>query len=598
MENNSIRGFETKIAEISNYFLGIIQGLTIEGFELDREFTEEDTPGFPIFTPKDTAFYRSKYQEGYLEWAFRRFFIQEAFNYLFRLYDIDVRWNKCIPGDRNEEHEQIAPVEFYIVKNGHAKAYRYTPIDRDYSIPQNIPHFEDVQLECTVLNIRKIDQWVVIDWSDNTPVKKDRYFPFQITITIKDLFLQYFSMEEYGIFINAAKKTMSQAYDMLGFQTIKSLISSNLSVFKTQLLKNITTTSFDEMQYLLVDSQGTLSANTYQHAIKDRDVAIINNNFFDKSRYLSLVGEKAFASSFITSEYLFHTFKPGQAFDYTAIITGYIKAVEQLCACIIYDVILPQNNPDLVFMSRQFTKQEQTVKEQLLKAGSLHNIHNYYYIVVSESNIQYYNQKLSLESLLFFFDVNKEYILDIDQNGSWPAIKHCIKNYIAFDRNGYFHKHNINDFSVVERIRNNTLLVIYWLLGSVKLTNDIEKDCQLLGIVDDAFDRLFKKIALRHKIYRFVFVSEDGTKHKMIRLLFLPKNRSQHVNKIEYDSNGYLNENVHLSFLEVEEYPDLQQYIQLLKKDFPTHQIVSISRKTMPKEIYIIEQNNTMIRIK
>lgn len=67
-------------------------------------------------------------------------------------------------------------------------------------------------------------------------------------------------------------------------------------------------------------------------------------------------------------------------------------------------------------------------------------------------------------------------------------------NFTREARNGYFHKDNIDDLEVVSCIRNNAILIMCSLLGGYKLTGNYQSDLDELGIDDDSFDRLYKKI--------------------------------------------------------------------------------------------------------
>ena len=55
----------------------------------------------------------------------------------------------------------------------------------------------------------------------------------------------------------------------------------------------------------------------------------------DKKFYKALLGNKGFAKCFITAEYLYTVFKNNAQFDYTAIVSSYLKAVEQLTYCVV-----------------------------------------------------------------------------------------------------------------------------------------------------------------------------------------------------------------------------------------------------------------------
>lgn len=71
---------------------------------------------------------------------------------------------------------------------------------------------------------------------------------------------------------------------------------------------------------------------------------------------------------------------------------------------------------------------------------------------------------------------------------------------------------------MVSRIRNDTILIFYLLLGGYKLTGDYQNDMDELGINvelginDDSFDRMYKKIQeLPRSIKKFILYF-DGQK--------------------------------------------------------------------------------------
>ena len=156
-----------------------------------------------------------------------------------------------------------------------------------------------------------------------------------------------------------------------------------------------------------------------------------------------------------------------------------------------------------------------------------------------------------------------------------------MKNYCNFDRNGYLHKHNISNTEVVERIRNNTLVISYWILGGICTTRNKKTDEMALGVLDFSYDRLFKKIVYRHQ-YKYIFDFGDGNMHKMVKI--------PQISQYHFDEKGVL-QNAKLTFVEVEEYPN--NYFEF--KEFLDEQIaiadkVIVDRSHLPSNIWWVNE--------
>ena len=136
--------FEQFLNECIDKFLAIISGMCREGFEYDKEYSRTYKSGFAMFEVADALYYKSKYQEEYMEWMIRDQLINESLNYLFKTHGYDIRWrlrNEChtTGGFTNKENESTFPVEFFLVIDGKYIAFRYTSFDADYSIPMKLP---------------------------------------------------------------------------------------------------------------------------------------------------------------------------------------------------------------------------------------------------------------------------------------------------------------------------------------------------------------------------------------------------------------------------------------------------------------------------
>lgn len=583
----------SEIEKRVSHFLSVVASECREGFEYDRFQNGEDCPGFPIFETADSLFYRSKYQEGCLEWLVRDLLVNEILNFLFISHGYDIRWRlkdsrMTTGGFRNKENEDRFPVEFFLVNGGEYVAYRYTPFTADYSISLNLP--ANMHMIYMDTGMKTISRWVSIYWTDKSRdevIKENRLSkvlereePFQTIITIRGLFDEFFSPEEYDLFLAGIKDAVAKANELMGFQTIPRLVSNNIAVFRENVLDDLLNVDFTSMQYKMVNERGEVLAQNSSQSICREDFNVMNHNFNVLSRYLALTGTKKHAQSFITSEYLYRVFKEGTAFDYTSVISGYIKSVEQLSACIVYDVLAKKADPTIFIKSRQLRSEE---IDLLRSRGDLKKIGKYFYVSMRRDNQAFFDDKLTMGQLFYFFDINKERVFCIDNTHSEPFIFQCMQNYFAFDRNGYFHKHNITDFDVVKRVRNNTLILLYWLLGATVLTGDNDSDYEGLGIADTSYDRLFRKIAYRRN-FRYILHMKGHSERKVIRLF----NGSDY----SFDTNGYI-QGAQLQFYEVDEYPEnyieYRAIVQTISEKTP---VITINRDNLPERIYVMNSEN------
>lgn len=158
-------------------------------------------------------------------------------------------------------------------------------------------------------------------------------------------------------------------------------------------------------------------------------------------------------------------------------------------------------------------------------------------------------------------------------------------NYL---RNGYFHKHNISSEDFVKLIRNDTILLLIWLLGAVRMSESKAENSRILGIVDDVFDRLYRKVAFR-QASRYILVYEDGVKH------FVKHNEYSSSIQYDFDEYGYL-KNAELQFVELQ-----SMHINITNEDTSLSgskkTIFIVDRAHLPNEMYMIDKNGLTTRL-
>lgn len=570
-----LKKFEKKLDEQIERFLIQIESECREGFEYDKKTTRKYTSGFPIFGLAGEKYYHSKQQEAILEWRVRDELVNKILDYLFKAHGYDIRWrNKdyCdfTGGYRNEENEKEFPVEFFIVKEGKFLAYRYSSFTTDYSIPDNLPnHFF---LTYCQTGVKEIEKWYQIVWDEleDKPLEEK----FQNQITVEQLFEEYFLKEEFVLYIDKVRKAVASANMLMGFQTIRKLESNNLALFKERVINEFP--DIRKMKYWKITEKGSVISKEVNIYWEDKDIRKIQSNFETEQRNLALIGSEKFAQSFVTSEYLYRIFKGESVLDYTAVVCGYIKSIEQLCESIIFN-LLPKIGLDLYYPARYLKPSEQTT---LLRLKEL-KMDKPWRILMKEGNQKYFDKDLTMNQMFYFFEDNAGKIFDIESEITIKQMLKCMKNYCNFDRNGYLHKHNISNTEVVERIRNNTLVISYWILGGICTTRNKKTDEMALGVLDFSYDRLFKKIVYRHQ-YKYIFDFGDGNMHKMVKI--------PQISQYHFDEKGVL-QNAKLTFVEVEEYPN--NYFEF--KEFLDEQIaiadkVIVDRSHLPSNIWWVNE--------
>ena len=88
-------------------------------------------------------------------------------------------------------------------------------------------------------------------------------------------------------------------------------------------------------------------------------------------------------------------------------------------------------------------------------------------------------------------------LLDDYKNG-WvisPGAVNKITTYLSIYcdecRNQHFHKDNISNIQEVETIRHNTSLLLFWLIGGFRISNNNEDVKAVLGIPDMTYDNFY-----------------------------------------------------------------------------------------------------------
>ena len=440
---------------------------------------------FPMLKLGNDEFYEYAYFQRALEQSTRELLINTILHELLSIHSISSIWhdNKTHVSGSTEAFEDIFPFEFIININGKKTGVRYTGLCSGEATD--------------LIKKYKIDRILQIKWDDKLTNREKNQEEYDI-VTPAEFFEKYLLKSEYELFLSKVIPAIEAANIEIGFETIPRLSLRNLSNFKEDVNVFLGNATFDQMRFQVLPGSKekkpltgmTFSVNDYE---------IMNRNFQGRGLYKALLGTEGFAKCFITAEYQFQIFKQGHSFDYTSVVCGYLKAVEQLIYKLL-SINLDFPSQDKLWIKRNNSRIPNTKYVQDVTVRQ-HPKTKRPQVVFEWDFKDYFDTTLTPMIWFLRENVNGWEISDEGQ----LTVHDFLLNFASECRNDHFHKDNIDDFGVVSHIRNNAILIIYLLLGGYKLTGDHQNDIKALGIYDDSFDRMYKKIqAIPRGVNKFV----------------------------------------------------------------------------------------------
>lgn len=502
-----------------------------------------------------------------IEYSIRNNMVNPMLESLFALYGIDATWPKgsTVVWSNNEEHERANPIEFLISTNCETVGYRYT-------IPDLLAAVEVDE----ILDSWGISRIVVIDWSATEIeelklcLKEDRVEGFDSVFQISSsgFFKRLFPEVLYDEFVYRIRDAVARMEDIIGLQAISSLSMPRLAPFRASLIGEIhrTVDGFPESTY-------TVESNHATFRLVDEDQIELNKAFFDDGLGHCLVGTKGFARCLTTSEYLRRSFLQGGEFDYTSIVCGYIKAVEQLA----YELMLAtlgEPGSEKLFIATTKKGNKAVVYKRPFD-WSRETSH----VQFVESNKRWFSTNLvALANLLHD---NKTAWRISDEGRHFILLK--IRDFAGKDRNGYFHKDNFTDLDEVNRIRQDSISLLYYLLGGYIVPGSKEKTLEVLGMKYVSYSEMYTKLAAI-PLSDFVLEFEGRGPVKAIRPFEQPA--------IEYDDYGLISSKVF--FVRADSYRGAREWelTEAVSKD----DLIVVSRDNMPSKLFFVKRGGERVR--
>ena len=532
-----------------------------------------DTTGFPFLETSSREYELQKYFEIRLEHYIRTILFNDFFRLVLESNGAGVYLSEISSDDQtpnrfltNFEYEKIAGFEFVADFEDATVAYRYTDIEPE-AAANLLSDFED--------------QLVILNFKNSTMPFSDRSITLpngkiMRVCSLYDFFQERIGMDEYEDFITFLTNIVIEFQEFIGVKSVPKLSPFSLCKFRFEVEGNLKDFIQKIRDFIIADDKiaamndPDIARIDYgYHVIDDvnkkkekyRDAAQrlkellrtenILDRFEDEALYRYLIGTSDFAKSFITSEYLYKQYDCDDCFDYTAIVSGYLKSIEQL----LYHIANFAKDKGYTIRPLKTTKGKRVP------------------IDFSSENDGKFDTTLG--SLFHFFQDFKKDLLLVDDTYN-SAILDCLDCYRDECRNDSFHKDNNYSWSRVEFIRENTFLLYILLLTCFKLGED-ERETQsnLQPIEDDRLERLYHIVVSGEKgVYEFVYMGEEFT-FEILQAIHIPNESSFP----SFDSFGRI-KSIVLSFESVTD-----------------HEKIVITRRNVPYEMYFIDENGVKTEI-
>jgi hypothetical protein len=329
----------------------------------------------------------------------------------------------------SKDLEKKLPFQFILVENGKRVGCLVTGVSPILT-PNKLERLKEYDIDAVKyirLNILKGDIAIrIFDEEMESAAKQSDGF-IQITL-IKDFFDTYFGPDEFSVFMEYVTDFNERARACVGFNTV--IAPSDDSIVKFRKNKSKMLQSYDYLKKLPDD------------IYKDQ-ANILYHNYLHNGLYRAMTGSCSFADSFISSEWYYSINDITNSLDQTALVTGYLKSVEQL----LYSIV------------RLSIDSGKTIKRK--------GANDFMDFTTSNEDLI----DTSLGSLIAFV---KRYVEIFTVNSFLQ--RHIVKTLIDWRvnyRNGHLHKDNLYDSKQIDAIREKAIYLYFLLLGGCKIDESV-----------------------------------------------------------------------------------------------------------------------------
>ena len=491
-----------------------------------------DKSGFPFLELSSREYELQKFFEVRVEDYIRNILVNDVLCIALKNKGIDVyrsEISKIYSGRQtyfsNVEYEKIAFYEFIVGFDDKSVMYRYTDIETT----NDNKLLSDFTGEIVILD------WSIPGHLTDTCRKTVENGKSKI-ICLYNFFEEYLGIEEYERYIRFLVGAVIEFQEFIGVMSVPKLSPYVMGAFRFEVERNFVEhikkieNLYEADKNILKTNQGKNKGILYGYQIIDDEnrerfaTAEIESKellikkgklklFKEKKLYRYFIGKSDFSRSYMTSEYLFKQYDADDCFDYTAIVSGYLKSIEQL----LFHIAKFSINKGYKIRNRGLYVD----KEYKNKRGEIiSKKEKPPYIVWSFDNLQYADTTIG--ALIGYFKFYKDKLFNVDSEFADTVI-FCLDCYRIECRNDSFHLDNNYKWSRVEFIRWNTVFLYIILLSCCKLgDSEIETINSLQVISNDKVERVYDLISRDvSQVFDFYFCDENGALDRGERVVYL-----------------------------------------------------------------------------
>ena len=547
---------------------------------------------YPVLLPDSLHYDEYVYYREMLEWYIRDYLItgiitkwlkvsgKKCYLPKYKGKDIGIHFSYS-----NSLFGRDYPFAFIIEDENIRIGVRYSSIT-NYSYPRaNSPLF-DIKSDLIILSIFKkyqVSKIITINWEiDQKPFHKDTHSyrnkeinKYIDNVRLLEFLNLFFSYEESQFYINGVRNSISEAYKIIGYQTIPNLSLKHLSYFKNTILHKLNSFNIKNTKYIKFSDNGDLTSE-YMNSLYLKDYNTIYNRCYNDNLLSVLTGKSSFARCFITSEHLFEIYQTDNQnyFDYSTVVSGYFKSVELLLEDAVIATLTHPDHEDLWITAINI---KGIIDKDIKTKG------RYKHIRFKEAYKDKF--KTDMGSLISFLHNNQQ-DWRISDSGE-QLIHNCLVNYNKGCRNEHLHKDIINDIETVKAIRNNTIICLLYLLGGYIFYEDSLTDIERLGGNDKGYNRFYTKIKKDYRYDCFYIQYNNQEEKKAIILIDQPPT--------EYDEFGDITTGLEFAIVDSFLIDDYAEFISQIKPS----QKLTINKDNIPEKIYWynpIKKEKTLIK--
>lgn len=152
-------------------------------------------------------------------------------------------------------------------------------------------------------------------------------------VPILDFWTEYFGDDECNNLCEFCNQFNEKAKSIIGFNTVVTPTEKALNQFRDSIGNDILSRTY---------------AENIPDSIYETQVSTMLRNYLARGLWRAMIGTSTFATSFVTSEWFYKMYQFTENLDLTAIVTGYLKSIEQL----LFEIVLLSEGTGITIKSK------------------------------------------------------------------------------------------------------------------------------------------------------------------------------------------------------------------------------------------------------